>query len=273
MSYTFTKLFSSITSSTVWMEPSGTRLTWIAMLANCDRKGRVFASLPGLAHLARVTMEEAELAIKTFLAPDPHSRTPEHEGRRIAPIDGGWQLLNHAKYREIRDEETIRESKRDHMRRKRAAEKGGTSDSTDSTVDRVGSKQKQKQIQEEPPVVPLKGDEPAAPVSRGTRLAKSTLRAWLEGLPEGEPAIPGNHAVFAMAKNAEIPKGFLAIAWHVFRSDHIDKPEKRQVDWRATFQNYVRHNYLKLWRTCESGYELTDKGVQAEREMKGASNG
>lgn len=272
MSYTFTKLFSSITSSTVWMEPSGTRLVWIAMLANCDRKGRVFASLPGLAHLSRVTMEEAELAIQTFLAPDPHSRTADHEGRRIEPIDGGWQLLNHAKYREIRDEETIRESKRAHMQRKRAEQKSGSDDSTNDTVDPVGSKQKQKQIQEEPPVVPLEGDKPAR-APRETRAPKATLRAWLESLPEGEAAIPGGHAVFAMAKNAGIPKGYLAIAWHVFRADHIDKLDKRQIDWRATFQNYVRHNYLKLWRTSEAGYDLTDKGIQAERELKGASNG
>lgn len=143
MSLTFTKLFSSICESTVWMEPAPTRITWIAMLAMADRKGRVFASIPGLANRARVTVDEALAAIQTFLAPDAYSRTKDFEGRRIQEIDGGWQLLNYAKYRAIRDEETIRESKAEHMRRKRAE-----SGSDNSTVECGGAKQKQKQKQE-----------------------------------------------------------------------------------------------------------------------------
>lgn len=120
MSMTFTKLFSSITESTVWCEPAGTRLAWITMLAMADRQGRVFASVPGLANRARITLLETEQAIQTFLAPDPYSRTPDYDGRRIAAIDGGWRLLNYSKYRQLRDEGATRELKRDHMRRVRA---------------------------------------------------------------------------------------------------------------------------------------------------------
>ena len=112
MSIYFTKLFTSITESTIWVEPHPIRLTWITMLAMSDRKGRVFGSIPGLANRARVTVEECEDAIIRFLSPDKYSRTPDNEGRRIAPIDGGWILLNHAKYRAIQDDETIRETKR-----------------------------------------------------------------------------------------------------------------------------------------------------------------
>lgn len=120
MSMHFTKLFSSITESTVWCEPASTRLVWITMLAMSDRHGRVWASLPGLANRARVELADCEQAIDTLLATDRYSRTPDNEGRRIEPIDGGWRLLNHAKYRAIRDEESTREAKREHMRRKRA---------------------------------------------------------------------------------------------------------------------------------------------------------
>lgn len=123
MSMTFTKLFSSITESTVWCESDRTRLIWIAMLAKADRLGRVFASIPGLANVARVPVEDCETALERFLAPDKYSRTSDNEGRRIKPIDGGWQLLNHAKYRDMRDEESQRESKRVYMQNKRAKEK------------------------------------------------------------------------------------------------------------------------------------------------------
>jgi hypothetical protein len=123
MSVTFTKLFTSITESTVWFEPDSTRLVWITMLAMADRKGRVFASTTGLAHRARVTEEQLEAALECFLAPDRKSRTKDHEGRRIVEIDGGWHLLNHEKYRSIRDDETIKESKRKYAAKKRAEEK------------------------------------------------------------------------------------------------------------------------------------------------------
>ncbi len=124
MSVTFTKLFASITESTVWMQPDHTRLVWITMLAMADRRGRVFASIPGLAHRARIDVDLTQSAIKTFLEPDEYSRSPESEGRRILAIDGGWRLVNHDKYRALRDEEAIKESKRKYINTRRAKEVG-----------------------------------------------------------------------------------------------------------------------------------------------------
>lgn len=123
MAYTYTKLFSSITASTIWCEPERTRLVWITMLAMADRLGRIEASVPGLAHIARVPEMDCRIALDTLLAPDRNSRTADHEGRRIEAIDGGWRLLNYAKFREIRDDESIRESKRKYMQNRRAKEK------------------------------------------------------------------------------------------------------------------------------------------------------
>jgi hypothetical protein len=122
MSMTFTKLFSSITESSVWFEPDHVRLAWITMLAMSDRKGRVWASIPGLAHRARIEVEQAQDAIKRFMEPDKYSRTKENEGRRIAEIDGGWVLLNYLKFRAIRDEESVNESKRAYINNRRASE-------------------------------------------------------------------------------------------------------------------------------------------------------
>jgi hypothetical protein len=118
--YSFTKLFSSITESTIWCEPHATVRVWIAMLAKCDRHGAIQASVPGFARLANVTLAECEAAIATLLAPDAYSRTPDNEGRRIEVIEGGWRLLNHAKYRDMRDEEARRQQNREAQRRHRA---------------------------------------------------------------------------------------------------------------------------------------------------------
>jgi hypothetical protein len=96
----FAKVFSSILTSTIWGEDHATVRVWIAMLASCDADGMVEGSIPGFAHVARVTRAEMERALKVLSAPDPDSRTKEHEGRRIEKFDGGWRILNYAKYRE-----------------------------------------------------------------------------------------------------------------------------------------------------------------------------
>lgn len=101
------------------------------MLAMADRKGRIWASVPGLANRARVPLEDAEKALATFLAPDKYSRTPDHDGRRIEAIDGGWQLLNHAKYRDMRDDEIRREYQREWDRKNRPARNPNEPDKSD----------------------------------------------------------------------------------------------------------------------------------------------
>ena len=112
MSGGWTKLHSSITESTIWLEPDRTRLLWLMFLATKDEFGRVFGSVPGLAHKARIPIEDVQIAIQTFLAPDPHSRTQDFEGRRIDEIDGGWRVINHQKYREARSDEDRKEQNR-----------------------------------------------------------------------------------------------------------------------------------------------------------------
>jgi len=132
MSVTFTKLFASITESTVWCEPDSTRIVWITMLAMADRKGRVWGSIPGLANRARVTIEQTERALRTFKSPDRYSRTPDNEGRRVEDIDGGWFLLNYEKHRATQDEESVKESKRRYINRRREAERAAKAAAAES---------------------------------------------------------------------------------------------------------------------------------------------
>ena len=108
----FTKLFSSITASTIWCEPNHVRIVWITLLAMANRDGEVAASVPGLAGIARVTVNECRDAIKRCMSPDKDSRTKAFEGRRLAEINGGWKILNYGFYRQIQDAETVKEAKR-----------------------------------------------------------------------------------------------------------------------------------------------------------------
>jgi hypothetical protein len=108
----YTKLDSGITESTIWQAPDTTRLVWITLLSMADQNGYVGASMPGLAGRARVSLEACIAAIEAFLAPDKWSRTKDHDGRRVADADGGWILLNHAKYRAAQNAEDRRERSR-----------------------------------------------------------------------------------------------------------------------------------------------------------------
>ena len=119
----YIKLFSSLVTSTIWMEDDKTRIVWITMLAIADKNGEIQASIPGLARIAGVPVPDVEVAIGKFLAPDEHSRTPDDEGRRIEKIDGGWSLLNHAKYRAMASKDESKTSNAERQRRHRERQK------------------------------------------------------------------------------------------------------------------------------------------------------
>lgn len=112
MSDGFVKIYESILQSTIWLESPEIKVVWFTMLALKDQEGIVHASIPGLAKTAGVSVEDCETALKKFLSPDPYSRTKDFEGRRIQERDGGWFLINHAKYRDQRTKKQIDDAER-----------------------------------------------------------------------------------------------------------------------------------------------------------------
>ena len=112
----FAKLFSNITESSLWSEPKEVRLLFVTMLAKADAAGFIEASLPGLARTANLSIEETESALEVLSSPDPYSKNPEHDGRRVVAVPGGWALLNYETYRNRRSDEERREYLREYMR-------------------------------------------------------------------------------------------------------------------------------------------------------------
>lgn len=131
----YTKLFNSILASTIWREDDKTRIVWITLLAMADKNGVAEGSVPGLADFARVSIKDCEMALEKLQEPDPHSRSKEHAGRRIKPIDGGWLLLNHAKYRAKMGADERREYEKLKKREYRAADKANVPDTSTSVHD------------------------------------------------------------------------------------------------------------------------------------------
>ena len=115
----YTKLSSALSRSTIWDEPDNVRIVWITMLSEANRWGEVESSIPGLALMARKSIQDTEAALARLMEPDPYSRTKENNGRRIAEIDGGWEILNYAKYREKKSKEHENEMAAERQRRHR----------------------------------------------------------------------------------------------------------------------------------------------------------
>lgn len=123
----YTKLFNSILASTVWSEPNEVRIVWITMLAMANKDGIVEGSIPGLAVFARLPLDATETALDRLSSPDRHSRSKELDGRRIQSIEGGWQLVNHSKYRQQMSADERREYLRIKQAEHRARKKLSTS--------------------------------------------------------------------------------------------------------------------------------------------------
>lgn len=130
----YTKLFGSIVASTIWREPHTVRIVWITMLAMSNKNGVVESSLPGLADMARVTIPEVKDAVAALESPDEYSRTQDHEGRRIEKCDGGWQILNHGKYRAKMGADEKREYFRVKKQEQRLSKKCPTESKMSKTV-------------------------------------------------------------------------------------------------------------------------------------------
>lgn len=219
MSDTYTKLFSSITESTVWGEPYSTRIVWVAMLAMADARGNVYGAVPGLARRANVTLPEAEAALLSFLSPDPYSRTKTDDGRRIEEIDGGWRLINHAKYGAVRDAEERKEYKRQWDRENRPSGHKRKSDSSPTAV-----RQDPTNPTEPTPLTPTPTLDKAKAKALVQRSAARFAEFW-----DGYPVKKGK----AAAEKAWRSKGCDAIADQVI--EHVRLMQAHDDDWRRGF--------------------------------------
>lgn len=111
----FAKLNSAITESSLWSEDLHVRIVFLSFLARKDETGFVSGARSGLIRVCNVTAEQFDDAVLKLSSPDPESKTPDFEGRRISKIDGGYVVLNSDKYR--LPEDTKKENHRLYMQK------------------------------------------------------------------------------------------------------------------------------------------------------------
>lgn len=117
------KIFDSMYDGTISANWQGL-VTFQQMIVLCDADGVIDMTPPALSRRTGIPLEIIEKGIKYLEAPDPYSRTPDHDGARIVRLDEhrpwGWFIVNHGKYRSMVDADTKRQQTRERVRKHRA---------------------------------------------------------------------------------------------------------------------------------------------------------
>jgi len=122
----FVKLFSQILDSSI-ADNRKLRHFFTDLLLCADASGNVMMTDTAIARRIGATVDEVEWGLKELSSPDPRSKTPDYEGRRIERLEGhgyGWKILNYEMYRAMRDAEQLREATRIRVQRHRAKKAG-----------------------------------------------------------------------------------------------------------------------------------------------------
>lgn len=119
------RIFESIFDSSIMEEGVHVRYLWHCILVLSNKEGVVDLTRQALARRVNLPLTQVNEALEALLAPDPSSRSPLEEGRRLVPIretDWGWRIVNFEGYRDVRNPEDRRTYMRQYMRGRRQKE-------------------------------------------------------------------------------------------------------------------------------------------------------
>ena len=183
----YVKVFAQIFDSSI-ADDFHLRHFFMDLLVLADPNGVVDMTPSAIAARTRIPLESVTAMIATLEQPDPESRTPDADGRRIERLDEhrtwGWLIINYNRFREIVNEEQRREKTRDRVarfREKSQQKAPCNAPVTQGNACNAMQKQKQKKIQEE--AVPLNIRKPQGTAERiGAENQLKILRSRLTEL-------------------------------------------------------------------------------------------
>lgn len=120
----YAKVFSQIYDGTLCTKgPWQALVTFQQMLVLADQDGNVDMTAGAIARRTTIPLEIIETGIQVLMAPDPESRTPTAEGRRIVPLSEdrswGWQVVNYKHYRDMKREQDRRDYHREYWHKRK----------------------------------------------------------------------------------------------------------------------------------------------------------
>lgn len=118
------KIFKQIYKGTLAMVgPWEALVTFQQLIILADKDGVVDMTADAISRETTIPLKIIEKGIAALEAPDPESRTPDEEGRRIVRLSDdrtwGWRIVNYAYYRKLRNEEERREYHRQYWHKRK----------------------------------------------------------------------------------------------------------------------------------------------------------
>lgn len=120
----YAKVFAQIYDGTLCTYgPWQALVTFQQFLVLADQEGVVDMTAAAIARRTTIPLEIIDMGIKALLKPDPESRTPTEEGRRLVPLSEGrpwgWRVVNYKHYRALKREGDRREYHRDYWHKRK----------------------------------------------------------------------------------------------------------------------------------------------------------
>ncbi len=103
----YAKVFRTMYTGSMYGAGMHVFAVWGWILAHKDENGIVEVNPELVAHQLGGCATDVSVALQYLCAPDPNSRSKEHEGRRIVQVSQfGYQVVNHDKYRHAGQDRT-----------------------------------------------------------------------------------------------------------------------------------------------------------------------
>lgn len=242
----YTPLFDTLLNGTMYGKWPHNGI-WALLLSRASREGLINEVPESLAAHIGVSVEQLMTSINYFMEPDPNSRTPGNDGRRLELIDShknwGWRVVNHGAYRE--------------KARKSAYDSERTASGTDAARKRE-ERERASSAENRPDAsrrVPLSEAE------ANTRKEADGSAASLGRLPLDEPPPPGLNPI-AWARWVEYRKALRK----PIKAPSVSAAQRDMARLGARQEEAVEHTIAKGWQ----GLRLPD---QHPPQRGGADNG
>ena len=207
------------------------------MLVLCNKDGVVEMTPQAIAARTSFPFDVIQKGIKVLSEPDPYSRTPGEEGRRIVLLDPsrpwGWRLVNYAKYQQIKNRQEKLEADRIRIADKRKANK---------SKDVAGSRKTSQSVADVAPVTPSVSGTGTASLK-----VKSTPAARATPARQRKSPLPPDFWISDRVKAWASEKGFDRLA------EHLEAFKRKcaaggyaYVDHDSAFMDAIREDWAKL---------------------------
>jgi len=243
--------------------------TWGYVIAHVTTAGEVELNTRIIGPILGCEPEEVKRAIQFLCEPDPSSRTPEEDGKRLIQIGPFlYKVVTHSKYRALRDEDERRAYHRDYMRRYRQKRKEARKD-CEVSVKSVKSGEPQLTHID----VDVEVESPSLSLSRGREdedfAPAEPLRTMVMGLgPNWSGEMDGSE-LEGFRENLEIFKSWTEAEFALVREwleSRPDKPPSRCTFLRAPNRARDRANE---WQTDQKNPKLSKNGNNQRSDFGG----